>query len=168
MKLKIFLTLITALVLLNFSNNVKAQDDMDFEEFMGMMSETMTDAQLDELSYLVPWNIRVLGYAVGDFSGDGVDDIVLSIFDKDKTPSKSTDVYFFKSIEGDKFKKVKKKNYKWYEVTLEVAFLVKEGKCFVTNRDDNSWYFTGFEIKDDKLVQAEIEKFPIEFENAGK
>jgi hypothetical protein len=168
MKLKIFFTVITALVLLTFSNNIKAQDDMDFEEFMGMMSETMTSTQLDELSYLVPWNIRVLGYAVGDFSGDGVDDIVLSIFDKDKTPSKSTDVYFFKSIEGDKFKRVKKKNYKWYEVTLEVAFLVKEGKCFVTNRDDNSWYFTGFEIKDDKLVQAEVEKFPIEFENAGK
>jgi len=168
MKLKIFLTVITALVLLTFSNNIKAQDDMDFEEFMGMMSETMTENQLNELSYLVPWNVRVLGYAVGDFSGDGVDDIVLSIFDKDKTPSKSTDVYFFKSIEGDKFKRVKKKNYKWYEVTLEVAFLVKEGKCFVTNRDDNSWYFTGFEIKDDKLVQAEVEKFPIEFENAGK
>jgi hypothetical protein len=168
MKLKIFLTVITALVLLTFSNNIKAQDDMDFEEFMGMMSETMTDQQLDELSFLLPWNIRVLGYAVGDFSGDGTDDIVLSIFDKDKTPSKSTDVYFFKNIGDDKFKRIKKKNYKWHEVTLEVAFLVKEGKCYVTNRDDSSWYFTAFEIKDDKLVQADVEKFPIEFENAGK
>ncbi|MBZ0204084.1 MAG: hypothetical protein K8I03_13795 [Ignavibacteria bacterium] len=145
-----------------------AQDIMDFEEFMGMMSETMTENQLDQLSYNLPWNIKVVGYAYGDFSGDGSDDIVLSIIEKDKTPSKSVDVYFFQSLDNTSYKKVKKKNYKWYEVTLEVAFLVKEGKCFVTNRDDNNWYFTGFEIKNEKLVQAEKEVYPIEFENAGK
>jgi hypothetical protein len=133
----------------------KAQDVMDFEEFMGMMSETMTEEQLDELSYQLPWDIKVMGYAYGDFSGDGKDDIVLSIKEKGETPNKTVDVYFLKNIEDKTYELVKKKNYKWYEITLEVAFMVKEGRCFVTNRDDNYWYFTGFEIKGGKLVQAE-------------
>lgn len=168
MNSKIFFLLITALFLLLTINNLaKAQDIMDFEDFMGMMSETLTEEQLDELSYGLPWEIKVAGYAYGDFSGDGKDDFVLSIIEKGKTPKKSVDVYFFENIENKTYSLVKKKNYKWFELTLEVAFLVKEGKCFVTYRDDNNWYFSGFEIKGDKLISAGIEKFPIEFENAG-
>jgi len=149
------------------NNTVKAQDDMDFEEFMGMMSETMTEDQLDQLSFRLPWDIRVVGYGYGDFSGDGINDIVLSIIEKDKTAKKSVDVYFFEGHENSSFKRITKKNYKWYELTLEVAFLVKEGKCYVTSRDDNYWYFAGYEIKEDRLVDTDVEKFPIEFENAG-
>ena len=141
---KIFLLTALSFVFLLFSNiTVYAQDDMDFEEFMGMMSETMTEEQLDELSFKLPWDIRVQGYA------------------------KSVDVYFFENVNNTTYNKLKKKNYKWYELTLEVAFLVKEGKCFVTSRDDNSWYFAGYEIKNEKLVATDVEKYPIEFENAG-
>ncbi len=163
----IFLTALVFAFFLMSNISIKAQDDMDFEEFMGMMSETMSEDQLDQLSYKLPWNITVVGYGYGDFSGDGKDDIVLSVIDKEKTPKKSVDVYFFENVDNLSFKKIKKKNYKWYEVTLEVAFLMKEGKCFVTCRDDNNWYFTGYEIQDSKLVSSDPEKFPIEFENAG-
>ncbi|NOS85156.1 MAG: hypothetical protein HOP31_08450 [Ignavibacteria bacterium] len=168
MMTKIFLLTALSFVLLFISNTrISAQDDMDFEEFMGMMSETMTDEQLDQLSFNLPWNIKVVGYGYGDFSGDGKEDIVLSIIEKDKTPKKSVDVYFFENVENTTFKKIKKKNYKWYEVTLEIAFLMKDGKCFVTSRDDNSWYFAGYEIINEKLVAKDVEKYPIEFENAG-
>ena len=165
---KLSLVIFTALIILLFLTiTAKAQDEMDFEEFMGMMSETMTEQQLDELSYQLPWNIRVVGYAYGDFSADGSNDIVLSVREKGVTPAKTVDVYFFENIGDQTYKLTKKKNYKWYEVVLEIAFLVKEGKCFVTNRDDDNWYFTGFEIKGGDLVQVEKEQFPIEFEKAG-
>jgi len=165
---KLSLIIFTALLVLLFLTiTAKAQDEMDFEEFMGMMSETMTNSQLDELSFQLPWNIKVLGYGYGDFSGDGSDDMVLSIREKDATPKKSVDVYFLENIGNQTYTLAKKKNYKWYEITLEIAFLVKEGKCYVTNRDDNNWYFTGFEIKGGKLVQVDKEQFPIEFETAG-
>jgi hypothetical protein len=168
MKQKLIFTQIFAIVILLLSTfTIKAQDEMDFEEFMGMMSETMTEDQLDQLSFQLPWNIKVCGYAYGDFSGDSNDDIVLSIKEKDETPGKSVDVYFLQNMNNETYKLVKKKNYKWREVVLEVAFMVKEGKCFVTNRDDSNWYFTSFEIKGGKLVQADKEQFPIEFENAG-
>ncbi len=165
---KLSLVIFTALLILLFLTiTAKAQDEMEFEEFMGMMSETMTDSQLDELSYQLPWNIKVLGYAYGDFSGDGSDDIVLSIREKDATPKKTVDVYFLENIGNQTYNLVKKQNYKWFDVTLEVAFLVKEGKCFVTNRDDEFWYFTGFTIAGGQLLQAEKEQYPIEFEKAG-
>jgi len=160
-------SLATLLLLLLLVGKALSQDEMDFEEFMGMMSETMTDDQLNELSFQVPWKIKVLGYGFGDFSGDGLDDIVLSIREKDETPKKTVDVYFFENVDNKTYTLVKKKNYKWFEITLEVAFMVKEGKCYVTNRDDNNWYFTSFEIKRNKLLQFAKEKFPIEFENAG-
>lgn len=168
MKHKFFLTLVFALfIVLLTPYNAKSQDEMDFEEFMGMMSETMPEDMLDELSFEVPWNVKVLGYGYGDFSGDGIDDIVLSIREKEETPGKTVDVYFFQNMDNKTFKEVKKKNYKWYEVSLEVAFMVKEGKCVVTNRDDNNWYFTSYEIRGGKLVQGDKETYPIEFEKAG-
>lgn len=161
---------LSALVIIFFSVNVTvySQDAMDFEEFMGMMSETMTNEQLDELSFQLPWNITVMGYGYGDFSGDGGNDIAISIREKDKTPANTVDVYFFENIGDKTFNLIKKKNYKYYELTLEVAFLVKEGKVFVTNRDDDFWYFTGYAIDGGKLKQLEKDQYPIEFDKAGE
>ena len=151
-----------------YSRPVHAQESMDFEEFMGMMSETMTDQQLDELSFQLPWEITVMGYGYGDFSGDIYDDIVISIREEGVTPKNSVDVYFFKNIENKTYQLIKKKNYEYVELTLEVAFLVKDGKCFVTNRDSSKWYFTGYEINEDKLKMVTKEEYPIEFEKAGE
>jgi hypothetical protein len=145
-----------------------AQDEMDFEEFMGMMSETMTDNQLDELSFQLPWNISVLGYGYGEYSNDYYDDIAISIREKGATPENSVDVYFFRNIENTTYELIKKKNYKYFELPIEIAFLVKEGKCFVTNRDNSNWYFTGYEIQEGKLKQVKKEKYPIAFEKAGE
>jgi hypothetical protein len=149
------------------NTRLSAQDEMDFELFMGMMSESINEKQLDELSFMLPLNIKVTGYANGDFSFDGENDLVIAIRDTKKTPKNSVDVYFFENIANQTYKLVKKQNYKYYEISLEVSFLVKEGKCYVTNRDDNNWYFTGYRIDQQELVQDEKEVFPIEFENAG-
>lgn len=158
---------LTLVFLLIFTNSSSSQEEMDFEDFMGMMSATLSEEQLDELSYQLPLKIKVTGYATGDFSYDGVEDIVIAIRDLKKTPKNSVDVYFFENVANKTYRQVKKANYKYYEIPLEVSFLVKEGKCYVTNRDDNNWYFTGYRIESDKLKQEEKEVFPIEFENAG-
>jgi hypothetical protein len=168
MKTKITIsTLVIFLFVLVFVRNTRSQDEMDFEEFMGMMSETLTDRQLDELSYLIPWDIRVLSYGCGDFSGDYREDVVLSIRERGVTPDKSVDVYFFENIGDTTYKLVTEKNIKWMEIPIEVAFLVKDGKCFVTNKDSENWYFTSYKIEKEKLVRVKKEVFPIEFEKAG-
>ena len=172
MKTKIFslmLVLLSAAIIC-LPKTIRAQDDMDFEEFMGMLSVSFTDYQLDELSYQLPWNIRVTGYAYGDFSGDGLNDFVIAVKEKDKTPDGTVDVYFLKNLGDTTFTVVQKKNYKFYDVTLEVAFLVQYGECFVTIRDSDNWYFTGYQINDDdSLVQVEKESYPMEkIENAGR
>ena len=168
MKAKIFIpAIIACFFILVFVRQSKSQDEMDFEEFMGMMSETMTDKQLDELSFLVPWNITVSGYGYGDFSGDYRDDVVLSIREKDVTPKNTVDVYFFENIGDTTYKLIKKTNLRWIDVPIEIAFMVKDGKCYVTHKDSENWYFTGYKIEDEKLVRVDNEKFPIEFEKAG-
>lgn len=168
MKARFLLPLIISVFfVLIFTRNVKSQDEMDFEEFMGMMSETFSDKQLDELSFQVPWDIKVLSYGYGDFSGDYRDDVVLSIKEKGVTPKNTVDVYFFENIGDTTYKLIDKKNVKWIDLTIEVAFLVKEGLCYVTNRDKSNWYFTSYKIVDEKLVRVHKETFPIDIGNAG-
>ena len=160
-------SIIVFFFVLVFTRTVRSQDEMDFEEFMGMMSGTMTDQQLDELSFQVPWDIKVSSFGYGDFSGDYLDDVVLAIREKDVTPKNSVDVYFFENIGDSTYNLVLKKNVKWVDLPIEVAFLVKDGVCYVTNKDSNNWYFTGYKIDDEKLVKVNKEVYPIEFEKAG-
>lgn len=168
MKTKFFIpAIIACFFILVFVRQSKSQDEMDFEEFMGMMSETMTDKQLDELSYLVPWNIKVLGYGYGDFSGDYRDDVVLSIREKDVTPKNTVDIYFFENIGDTTYKLIKKTNLRWIDIPIEIAFMVKDEKCYVTHKDSENWYFTGYKIEDEELVKVDNEIYPIEFEKAG-
>jgi hypothetical protein len=93
--------------------------------------------------------------------------VVLSIREKDVTPKNTVDVYFFENIGDTTYKLIKKKNIKWIDIPIEVAFMVKDGKCYVTHKDSENWYFTGYKIEDEKLVRVDNEKFPIEFEKAG-
>lgn len=168
MRAKLFIpSIIICFYILVFIRQSKSQDEMDFEEFMGMMSETMTDRQLDELSFLVPWEIKVYSYGYGDFSGDYNDDVVLSIREKDVTPENTVDVYFFENIDDTTYKLIKKTDMMWIDVPIEVAFMVKGGKCYVTHKDSINWYFTGYKIEGEKLVKVDNEIFPIEFEKAG-
>jgi len=49
-----------------------------------------------------------------------------------------------------------------------VAFMVKDGLVYVTNRDQSNWYFTSYDIENDNLVQINKEKYPINVGNAGR
>src|SRR5258708_21663502 len=119
MRAKNFLIISTAVFFLTFFSSVsKAQDEMDFEEFMGVMSVTMTDDQIDEMSYQLPWDIKVYAYAYGDFSGDGKDDIILSVREKDVTPKNTVDVYILENVDNETYKVVSKKNFKYFDLTL--------------------------------------------------
>ena len=169
MKAKFFFLAIFSVCFLLFSTHTLfAQDEMDFEEFMGMLSETFTDEQLDEISYQVPWDIKVTAYSYGDFSGDYKTDVILAIREKGTTPDHSVDVYFLEAIGDSHYKVVAKKNVKTVELNIEVAFMVKNGVCYVTNRDKHNWYFTSYSIKNNALVQIEKETYPIDIQNAGK
>lgn len=172
MKAKIFFSLIflSFVTFLSFPKALKAQEEMDFEEFMGMMSETISEQMLDELSYQMPWDIKVTAYGYGDYSRHGTTDFVIAVKEKGVTPPGTVDVYFLENIGNTTFSVVAKKNYKIYNLNLEVAFLVKGGLCYVTNRDKSNWYFTSFRIdENDALVQIDREVYPMEDnEKAGK
>lgn len=164
----IIITAFSAILFLAFTAKSFSQDEMDFEEFMGMLSETFTDQQLDEMSYQLPDNIKVCGYAYGDFSNDGYYDIILSVREKGVTPANTVDVYILKSVGPTGYEVVEKRNYKCYDLLLEVAFMVKDGVCCITNRDDGNWYFSSYKIDENKnFVEVDKEAYPIEYEKAG-
>ena len=160
--------IVTLLLFFVFTPKSFSQEQIDFEEFMGMVSQTFTEDQLDEMSYQLPWDIKVCSYAYGDFSNDGTTDIVLSVIEKDVTPPHSVDVYVLKSIGDETYQVVEKRNYKYFEIPLEVAFLVQNGECYITHRDDDNWYFTGFKISEQMNFEEQEEEFyPLDFGKAG-
>ena len=163
-------TLLLIIFVLTFSFTPKcatAQDDVDAEEFLGIMSVTLSEEQLDELSYLLPWDIRVFSYAYGDFSDDGKTDIVVALRETGVTADHTLDVYYFENVGDKTYKLIKKVNVTWVELPVEVAFLAKDGVCMATSRDKSNWYFTAYKIDRDNLVQVNKEVFPIGIEKAG-
>ena len=169
-KINLFVFILIIISLFNFPRITKAQEEMDFEEFMGMMSQTFTEDQLDQISYQIPWDVKVTAYAYGDFSGHGNNDIVIALKEKDVTPPGTVDVYFLESLGDTAYTVADVYNYQYYDLDIEVAFMVKDGVCYVTHRDKTNWYFTSFQIDDnDSLEITGREVYPIEnVENAGK
>src|SRR5437867_2047568 len=164
---KSFLTLFVLCFLSFLSSQARSQDDMDAEVFLGVMSNVLTDDQVDELSYQLPWEIRVTTYAYGDFSGDGRTDVVVALKELNVTPDHTLEVYFLENVNNKTFKLVRKQNVRWIELPVEVAFLAKDEVCYQTSRDQSNWYFTGYKIDDDELIQVNREVFPIGNEKAG-
>jgi hypothetical protein len=169
-KISFILLFLIAAIIFSAPKALKAQEEMDSEEFLGMLSQTFPEELLDEVSYQLPWDIKVTAYGYGDYSRHGSDDFIIAVKEKDVTPPGTVDVYFLENIGNTTFNVVAKQNYKIYNLNLEVAFLVKDGLCYVTNRDQNNWYFTSFLIdENDSLVQVDREVYPMEgSEKAGR
>lgn len=165
---KYFSIFISLLALILSAVPLHSQEEMDSEVFLGVMSVTLNEQQLDELSYLLPWDISVTAYAYGDFSDDGRVDIVVALKELNVTREHSIDVYFFENVNDRSYKLVRKTSMRWVELPVEVAFLAKEGSCFVTNRDQSNWYFTAYKINNEELIQVSREVFPISAGKAGE
>jgi hypothetical protein len=167
MKLKSFI-LLSALIAFLLPSYVHSQDDMDAEVFLGVMTVILSDDMVDELSYQLPWEIRITSYAYGDFSGDGRIDVVVALKEMNVTPDHSVDVYFLENVSNKTYKLIRKQNVRWVELPVEVAFLAKDEVCYQTNRDQSNWYFTGYKIDDDELIQVDREVYPISSGKAGE
>lgn len=167
MKLKSFIIPTAFFIFSLLPSFAQSQDDMDAEVFLGVMSVTLTDEQVDELSYQLPWEIRITSYAYGDFSGDGRVDVVVALKEINVTPDHTVDVYFLENVNNKTYKLIRKQNVKWIELPVEVAFLAKDEVCYQTSRDQSNWYFTGYKIDDDELIQVDREVYPISNEKAG-
>jgi hypothetical protein len=131
--------------------------EMNIEEFIGIMDNLFPEYMVDEMTYHLPENLKIVNFSAGDFSGDGLYDVVIS-YKQPYSPAKTFDVIFLIN-EGASFKKGGEMKAKWVEIPLDVAFTIYNGRCSVTHRNGNTWHFTTYIYADDALRLISDEEY---------
>jgi hypothetical protein len=137
------ISLFFPLIFLWTSTSFTSDLSISFEEFKKRLGSVFDDDQLTDLRSHLPADFDVWGYDVGDFSGDSVADLAVSV--KPKGPrGKTVEVYFFVSG-ANGFLEASKLTVSYFEIPIEVAFTIEKGICFMTRKERNHhWFITGY------------------------
>ena len=130
-----------------FTNaSVFAQSGMRFLEFSKRLEMYFHPDLVADIQKEMPKNdFAVWGWDVGDFSGDGNNDVAFSIR-RSGLKSKAIDIYLFVDIDGY-LTKVGQTQCDYFELPLEVGVAIRNGICYITqkfkqyNWDINSYKF---------------------------
>jgi len=135
------------------TNFLHAQTGLTFEQMQEKLKPFFADELIDDVKEQLPkgTQYRIWGWDVGDFSGDGVPDLVLSVRqanDKGKT----VQVYLFADVDGY-LTRVGKFAYTFLELPIEVGVFIKENGCFVLQKyQDFEWSITGYRLDNGSLI----------------
>lgn len=130
-----------------------AQTGLTFEQLQEKLQPYFADELIEDVKEQLPKGVqyRIWGWDVGDFSGDGVPDLGLSIrLANDK--GKNVQVYLFTDIDGY-LTRVGRFPYTFIELPLEVGVFIKENGCFVLQKyQDFEWSITGYRLDNGSVV----------------
>ena len=139
------------------TSNVYSQYETDVESFMGMLDSIFSDSLIDEITYCLPDHLMIYNFAVGDFSGDTLPDIIISY--KDKTcPSNSLKVIFLVNNKTS-FTIASMQTLRWQTNPFDISFLIKNHSCLISHRLKEKWVFSSYYYKDNKLKLLSEEKY---------
>jgi hypothetical protein len=141
------------LVLGILTHTAQAQSGLTLEQMQEKLQPFFADELVGDLKDQLPRGaqFRIWGWDVGDFSGDGAPDLVMSIrAQNDK--GRNMQVYLFADIDGY-LTRVGKFTYTFVESPIEVGVLVKENGCFVLQKyQDFEWSITGYRLDNGSLM----------------
>lgn len=130
-----------------------AQSGMEFADFKRKLEPYFADELIADLATTLPQGAqyRVWGWDVGDFSGDGIYDVALSI-NVIGTRRKESIVYLF--IDTDGFLvNIGRYPLSFVDLPLEVGVAVKEGACYITQkRGAENWSIRGYQYREGSVV----------------
>jgi hypothetical protein len=135
------------------SGLLHAQSGMTFEQLQPKLQQYFIDELIGDVKDQLPKGIgyTIWGWDVGDFSGDGVNDLALSIrLAGDK--SKTVNVYLFTDIEGY-LTNVGKFSYNFFALPIEVGVSIKDNACSVVEKQkDFEWTVTSYRLTAGSLI----------------
>jgi hypothetical protein len=126
---------------------------MQFAEFAQKIEPYFDEAFIKDIQNQMPQGDRyvVWGWDVGDFSGDGYNDVAFAI----KLASerkKKVQVYLFADIEGYMVK-VGEYQYNFFEIPLEIGLVIKDGACYITKKNEQfDWLIKGYKFDNGSLM----------------
>ncbi len=146
--------------------NVRAQSGMTFEEFQRRADPYFAEDLLADVRNAMPLgaNYRIWGWDVGDFSGDGIYDLAVSVHVLGSRKRECL-VYMFVDVDGY-LVNISKMPFAFIDLPLEVGVVVKDTSCFVTvKRKAEDWSILGYRFREgavvlvDQFVTDRVEAF---------
>lgn len=145
---------------------VSAQSGMTFEEFQRRADPYFAEDLLADVRNAMPLgaNYRIWGWDVGDFSGDGIYDLAVSL---NVLGSRKREclVYLFVDVDGY-LVNIAKMPFTYINLPLEVGVVVKDTSCYVTvKRKNEDWSIIGYRFREgavvmvDQLIIDRVESF---------
>lgn len=130
-----------------------AQSGMEFEDFRQKLQPYFDNELIDDLKASMPQgsSYRVWGWDVGDFSGDGVNDVAFSV-NVLGTRRKENIVYLFVDVEGY-LTNISRTTYSYIDLPLEIGTAIKDTTCYITQkRKADYWTIKGFQFRDGSIA----------------
>ncbi len=156
--MKLYVILLSILL----SASAFGQSGMHFSEFAHKIEPYFDEAFIKDIEIQMPKGAKyaIWGWDVGDFTGDGYNDVAFAI----KLASerkKIVQVYLFADIEGYMVK-VGEFPYEFFEIPLEIGVVIKDGTCLITKKNEQfDWLIRGYKFENGTLVlNDEFRTFP--------
>lgn len=130
-----------------------SQSGMEFTELQRKLQPYFADELIADIAEVMPQGAqyRVWGWDVGDFSGDGIYDVAVSI-NVMGTRRKESIVYLFIDNEGF-LVNIGRYPLSYVDLPLEVGVAVKEGACYITQkRRTENWSIRGYQYRDGSVI----------------
>lgn len=129
------------------------QSGIDYPEFQKKLEPYFAEELVEDITKAMPQgaSFKVWGYDVGDFSGDGVNDVAVSV-NVSGTRRRESIVYLFIDNEGF-LVNVAKFPLSYVDLPLEVGVAMRDGACYVTQKvKADHWLIKGYQYREGALV----------------
>jgi hypothetical protein len=150
---KLFLYFILLFVV---SANSYSQSGVKFPEFVKRIEQYFDMSLIEDVKKQLPQgsDYNIWGYDVGDFSGDGNNDVALSLrLSGDR--SRKMQVYLFADIDGF-LQKVGQFVYEFVDLPLEIGVVIRDDKCIVTKKNKQyDWIMDAYTFDNGALMKSE-------------
>jgi len=152
--------LLLALALLAVAPAARAQNAITFDSLAKRIDPFFAAELVQDLKDALPQSpYDVWGYDVGDYSGDGANDIAIVIRQRNDTKRKMG-VYFFIDDEGI-LRLVKQALVDFVELPIEVGVAIADGSAHMTHKlKEFNWEIYGYRYRDGVVMM--VDKFTTE------
>lgn len=132
---------------------VEAQSGMTYEEFVRKIEPYFADDLISDIRAALPQgsHYRIWGWDVGDFSGDGIYDLALTV-NILGTRKKECIAYLFVDNEGF-LVNITAMPFQYVELPLEIGVVIRNGTCSITQkRRADDWVIRGYRFEGGSVV----------------
>lgn len=137
--------LATLVVLVASSLHLSAQGGLSITDVKEKLKAYFADELLADLEKVMPQGAqyRIWGWDVGDFTGDGYNDVALSVYTSG-TRKKECTVHMIADVDGF-LTDVATFNVPFVDLPLEVGVVIKDTTCFIARkRKSDDWGMKGY------------------------